>query len=161
MRVSIDWFDFLNNKTCSAHYAFADVVTLPQALTWLKNVVQSMQLDYEHIGQVVVDGYNREDLKAKLFCKSTFVVSRKPYEHKDKDDPRSWFCVAQHYEYWSGNESWGEYAQARHYDSKDVATSIMEAIAMHREFVYQVEEVDEYGFVFEEVDGFVFKEDRI
>lgn len=154
MRVSIDWFDFLDNKTCSAHYAFADVVTLPQALAWLKNVVQSMHLDYEHIGQIVVDGYNREDLKAKLFDKSTFVVSRKPYEHKDKNDP-------QYYEYWNGNESWGEYAQARHYDSKDVATSIMEAIATHRDFVYQVEEVDEYGFVHTEVDGFVFKEDRI
>ena len=32
---------------------------------------------------------------------------------------------------------------------------------MHREFVYQVEEVDEYGFVLKEVDGFVFMEDRI
>lgn len=154
MRVSIDWFEFSNSKTCSAHYAFADVVTLPQALAWFKNVVQSMHLDYEHISQVVVDGYNREDLKAKLFCKSTFVVSRKLYEHKDHNN-------SAYYEYWNGNEPWGEYMQARHYDSKDVAMSIMEAIAMHREFVYQVEEVDEYGFVLKEVDGFVFKEDRI
>ena len=161
MRVSIDWFEFSNCNTCLAHYAFADVVTLPQALAWLKNVVQSMHLDYEHISQVVVDGYNREDLKAKLFCKSTFIVSRKPYEHKDKDDPQSWFCRAQHYEYWNGNEPWGEYMQARHYDSKDVAMSIMEAIAMHREVVYQVEEVDECGFVLKEVDGVVCKEDRI
>lgn len=154
MRVSIDWFEFLDVNTCSAHYAFADVVTLPQALAWLKNVVQSMHLDYEHISQVIVDGYNREDLKAKLFCKSTFVVSRKSYEHKDHNN-------SAYYEYWNGNEPWGEYMQARHYDSKDVAMSIMEAIAMHREFVYQVEEVDEYGFVLKEVDGFVFMEDRI
>lgn len=144
MRVSIDWFEFSNSNTCSAHYAFADVVTLPQALAWLKNVVQSMHLDYERISQVVVDGYNREDLKAKLFCKSTFVVSRKPYEHKDKNDP-------QYYEYWTGS-AWDEYANARQYKSEEYAMSIhvAESLATCCEFVYQVEEVDECGFVLKE-----------
>lgn len=140
MHVSIDWFKDLNNKTGSACSASADVETLPEALAWLKGIAQGAQLDCEHTGQVVVDGYNREDLKAEVFRKTTFVVSRKPYEHKDQDDP-------QYYEYWNGNEPWGDYMQARHYDSKDVAMRIAEAIAMHREFCYLVEEVDEYGFV--------------
>ena len=157
MRVSIDWFDFLDNKTCSAHCAFTDVVTLPQARAWLKNVVQSMHLDYRHTGQVVVDGYNREDLKAELFCMRTFIVSRKLYEHKDNDDP-------QYYEYWNGDKSWVDYKDAKHYDSKDEAMEVAKAVAYGREFYhlteevvkavaygrdfcYLVEEVDEYGFV--------------
>lgn len=140
MHVSIDWFKDLNNKTGSAHAAYHETSSDFEALEWLKSVVKEHNIDGEHVSQIVVDGYNREDLKAKLFCKSTFVVSRKPYEYKDQEDLK-------YYEYWNGNEPWGEYAQARHYDSKDVAMRIAEAIAMHREFVYQVEEVDEYGFV--------------
>ena len=143
MRVSIDWCKDLNNTTGSAHCAFTDVVTLPQARAWLKNVVQSMRLDYRHTGQVVVDGYNREDLKAELFRMRTFIVSRKPYEHKDNDDP-------QYYEYWNGDEPWGEYVQARRYDSKEEAMQVAESLAMHSEFVYQVEEVDEWDFVLKE-----------
>lgn len=143
MRISIDWFIDANNPTGTMHAAYHETPSDFEALEWLKSVVKEHNIDEEHISQVVVDGYNREDLKAKLFDKSTFVVSRKPYEHKDQDDP-------QYYEYWNGNEPWGEYAQARHYDSKDVAMRIAEAIATHREFVYQVEEVDEYGFVLKE-----------
>lgn len=143
MHVSIDWFKDLNNKTGSACSASADVDTKGEVLAWLKGIVLGTQLDEEHTGQIVVDGYAREDLKAEVFRKTTFVVSRKPYEHKDQDDP-------QYYEYWNGNEPWGDYMQARHYDSKDVAMRIAEAIATHHEFVYQVEEVDEYGFVLEE-----------
>lgn len=139
MHVSIDWFKDLNNKTGSACSASTDVESLLEALAWVKGFVQGSQLNWECTGQIVVDGYNREDLKAEVFRKSTFVVSRKHYEHKDQDDPI-------YYEYWTGS-AWGDYMQARHYESKNYAKSIAESLATHCEFVYQVEEVDECGFV--------------
>ena len=44
----------------------------------------------------------------------------------------------------------GEYVQARRYDSKEEAMQVAESLAMHSEFVYQVEEVDECDFVLKE-----------
>lgn len=142
MHISIDWFKDLNNKTSSACSASTDVETLPEALAWLKGLTQGVQLDCEHTGQVVVDDYNREDLKAELFRKRTFVVSRKRYEFKDKDDPI-------YYEYWTGS-AWDEYTSARHYESKNYAMSIAEGLATQQAYVYQVEEVDECGFALKE-----------
>lgn len=139
MHVSIDWFKDLNNKTGSACSASTDVETLPEALAWLKGIAQGAQLDCEHTGQVVVDGYNREGLKLCLFCKTTFVVSRKPYHEK------TWDTVCR--EHWNGNKSWVDYKNAKHYDSKDEAMEVAKAVAYGREFCYLVEEVDEYGFV--------------
>lgn len=139
MHVSIDWFKDLNNKTGSACSASTDVETLPEALAWLKGIVQGVQLDCEHTGQVVVDGYNREGLKLCLFCETTFVIGRKPSHEK------TWDTVCR--KHWNGDKSWVDYKDAKHYDSKDEAMEVAKAVAYGHEFCYLVEEVDEYGFV--------------
>lgn len=78
-----------------------------------------------------------------------FVVARKRREHAQEESPR-------YYEYWNGDNSWGDYAVnykgrrkviCRKYNSKDVAMSIAESLAQHSEYVYLVIEVDEDDFV--------------
>lgn len=145
MRISIDWFIDANNTTSTAHAAYHETSSDFEALEWLKSVVKEHNVDEEHVSQIVVDGYNREDLKLCLFHETTFVVSRKPYEYKDQEDLK-------YYEYWNGNEPWGDYMKARHYDTKEMAMSIAESLATHCEFVYRVEEIDYCGFVVREYE---------
>lgn len=139
MRVSIDWFIDTNNPTGTAHAAYHETSSDFEALEWLKSVVKEHNIDEEHVSQIVVDGYNREDLKAKLFCETTFVIGRKPYHEK------TWDTVCR--KHWNGDKSWVDYKDAKHYDSKDEAMEVAKAVAYEHEFCYLVEEVDEYGFV--------------
>lgn len=78
-----------------------------------------------------------------------FVVARKLREHAQEESPA-------YYEYWNGNDPWGDYAVnykgrrkviVRKYSSKDTAMSIAEALAQQAEYVYMVIEVDEDDFV--------------
>lgn len=139
MHVSIDWFIDPNNTTGTAHAAYHEASSELDALEWLKSVVKEHNIDEEHVSQIVVDGYNREDLKLCVFRETTFVIGRKPYDEKHSDT----VCR----EHWNGDKSWVDYKDAKHYDSKDEAMEVAKTVAYGREFCYLVEEVDEYGFV--------------
>lgn len=139
MHVSIDWFKDLNNKTGTAHAAYHEASSEFGALEWLKSIVKEHNLDEEHVSQIVVDGYNREDLKLCVFRETTFVIGRKPSHEK------GWDTVCR--KHWNGDKSWVDYKDAKHYDSKDEAMEVAKAVAYGRKFCYLVEEVDEYGFV--------------
>lgn len=139
MRISIDWFIDTNNPTGTAHAAYHETSSDFEALEWLKSVVKEHNIDEEHVSQIVVDGYNREDLKLCLFRETTFVIGRKLSHEK------GWDTVCR--EHWNGDKSWVDYKDAKHYDSKDEAMEVAKVVAYGREFCYLVEEVDEYGFV--------------
>lgn len=139
MRISIDWFIDANNATGTMHAAYHEALSEFGALEWLKSVVKEHNLDEEHVSQIVVDGYNREDLKLCVFRETTFVIGRKPYDEKHSDT----VCR----DYWNGNEPWGDYMKARHYADKKEAMKLAEDVAYGREFCYLVEEVDDCGFV--------------
>lgn len=139
MRISIDWFIDANNTTGTAHAAYHEASSELGALEWLKSIVKEHNLDEEHVSQIVVDGYNREDLKLYVFRETTFVIGRKLSHEKGRDT----VCR----KHWNGDKSWVDYKDAKHYDSKDEAMEVAKAVAYGREFCYLVEEIDEYGFV--------------
>lgn len=76
---------------------------------------------------------------------NTFVISRKPIQFTNYDSPM-------YYEYWNGDDPWGDYSYCRHYESKDEAISIASSLAQHIEYLYFVEEIDEDGFVLMEYE---------